>query len=49
MVEDEIIADEIIEDDCECEDIPLITFCKKCKRFFLIGNEFRWEISKSDN
>jgi hypothetical protein len=37
---------EIIEDDCNCEDTPLIVYCKKCKRVYLCtSKEERTEIS----
>ena len=30
---------EIIEDQCDCNDIPVITFCKKCDTVYLCDSE----------
>lgn len=37
---------EVIDDECNCEDTPIIVYCKKCKRAYLCTKDGeRTEIS----
>ena len=38
-----------MENDCECEDTPILTYCKKCKRIYVVNKDGeRIEILKQD-
>lgn len=40
---------EIIDDDCNCESIPFLTYCPKCKRIYLVDKDGdEREVSLSD-